>query len=113
MAALTLLSFSVWPRTPLAWTLVLGVGPVIFLVLSAVEEIGGKYLSALPGVRHADESVERRTAHESLSATRVGYYLVRALILLVPIVMITLWVEDESPRLIPELIRTWWNQNFY
>jgi hypothetical protein len=75
------------------------------------EMLGGA-VAKLPGVRHADRAVERRTAHEALSATRIGYYLLRVLILLPPLVLVWWWFEGKALALAPDSVREWWHLHF-
>ena len=112
MAGGALWLFGIWPRTTLAWVLVLGFGPLVFALVTGVAEVLGAAIAKLPGIRHADSAVERRTAHEALSATRIGYYLVRLLVLLPPLVLVGWWFEDKVLALSPDALVAWWHQHF-
>jgi hypothetical protein len=104
MAGGALWLFGIWPRTALAWVLVLGFGPIVFALATGLGDGLGETIAKLPGIRHADRAVERRTAHEALSATRIGYYLLRLLILLPPLVLVWWWFEGKTVALIPESV---------
>jgi hypothetical protein len=112
MAGGELWLFGIWPRTPLAWELVLGFGPIVFALVTSLGEMLGGAIAKLPGVRHADRAVERRTAQEALSATRIGYYLLRLLMILPALVLVWWWFEGTAVALGPKSVREWWHQHF-
>ena len=112
MAGAALWLFGIWPRTTLAWVFVFGLSPIVFVLVTGLGEVLGEALAKLPGVRHADSAVERRTAHQALSATRIGYYLVRLLVLLPPFIVVGWWLEDKVLPLSPEALVSWWHQHF-
>jgi hypothetical protein len=113
LAPISLVWLGLWPRTLIAWLLVLMFGPALLVILEGVGELGGEVISRLPGIRHADGAIERRTRGKSVSGVRIGYYLARALILAVPFVLIVWWVVGKLSGTTPGAIRAWWEQNFY
>ena len=112
LAAMSLWFLGVWPRTALGWLLVLALGPLIALLLDAVGEMLGNAFASLPGIRHADLAVERRTASEPLSGVRVAYYLLRALLILVPIILGLMWLDGRDSPTVPETVAQWWGHHF-
>jgi len=111
-AAMSLWFLGVWPRSLTGWLCVLAVGPVAFCVLAALSEVIGEAIGALPGIRHADRAVERRTLAEAISGTRVVYYLLRSLVILAPIIVLSWWLENKMKPLVPGALRAWWLQHF-
>ena len=106
---MSLLFLGVWPKSTTGWLCVLAVGPIAFFVLLAVSELIGAVIGAVPGIRHADRAIERRTLGEAVSGTRVAYLFVRFLILLVPVLLLAWWLEN---RVTPVgALRTWWLQH--
>jgi hypothetical protein len=111
-AGVALWQFGVWPRTILAWALVLGLGPVIFILVEGLGELGGEAIANLPGIRHADRAVERHTARERFSSVRIAYCLLRFLILMLLIGLALWWLADTGVDLTLGLVGGWWHQNF-
>lgn len=111
-AGMSLWSLGVWPKDATAWLCVLAVGPIAFFVFSALGELAAELISAIPGIRHADRAIARRTESESISGTRIGYYLVRFLIFLVPFLLLSWWLESKVAPIIPGTVRDWWIQHF-
>lgn len=62
------------------WLLVLVLGPPVLFVLQLAGEALGELFQRLPGVRHGNEYVERRTSGRSLSGMRVLWYLLTGLL---------------------------------
>ena len=111
-AAMSLWFLGVWPKTTTGWLCVLAVGPIAFFVLVAVSELIGAVIGAVPGIRHADRTIERRTVGEAVSGTRVAYYLVRFLIILMPVFLLSSWLENRVTPVVPGALRAWWLQHF-
>jgi hypothetical protein len=112
LAGLALLFLGVLPRTVIAWLLVFGLGPVILLVLDAAGEVVGNAIRELPGFRHADAAIERRTGHQQISGTRIAYYLVRLLVVLMPVLLVFWWLDETTSKMAPAGLMEWWNKNF-
>jgi hypothetical protein len=104
--------FAIWPKTAIGWLCVVAMGPVAFFVLSAVGELIAGAIGALPGIRHANSLIERRTAGEVISATRIAYYLFAFLVALVPLVLFSWWLENKVTPIVPGVLRDWWHQHF-
>jgi hypothetical protein len=111
-AAMSLWFFGVWPRTAVGWVLVLGLGPIGLLLLVALGDFVSDAIGSLPGVRQADVAVERQTAGRQFSGTRVAYYLVRSLLLLIPIVFVLLWLKASAWPTGPNVVAEWWYRHF-
>ena len=62
------------------WVLLLALGPPVLFVLQLAGEALGELFNRLPGIRHGNEYVERRTSERSLSGVRVLWYLVTGLL---------------------------------
>ena len=112
LAGLALLFLGVRPRTAIAWLLVFGLGPVILLVLDAAGEVVGNAIRELPGFRHADAAIGRRTGHQQISGTRISYYLVRFLVVLMPVLLVFWWLDETASKTAPAGLMEWWNKNF-
>ncbi len=113
LVAISVVWLGIWPRTLVAWLLVLVLGPVLLLILDAAGELAGEVISRLPGVWHADKAIERRTRWKTVSGIRIGYYLTRALILVVPLLLLISWATGKLSGTIPGALRTWWQHNFF
>jgi len=111
-ATMSLWFLGVWPKSTTGWLCVLAVGPIALLVLVAVSELIGAVIGAVPGIRHVDRTIERRTVGEAVSGTRVAYYLVRFLIILVPVFLLSWWLENRVTPVVPGALRAWWLQHF-
>ena len=109
---MSVLFLGVWPKDTIAWLCVLAVGPIAFFLLSALGELAGKVIGRTPGIRGADRAIERRTAPESISGTRIAYYLVRSLLILVPLLFLSWWLQDKVTSVVPGALRDWWIQHF-
>jgi len=77
--ALTLLAWFVFlhrvPQSLWEWLFVIVVAPPAYLFLEAIGQGAGKLFHSLPGVRHVENYVERKTAGEKFSALRILCYL--------------------------------------
>jgi hypothetical protein len=109
---MSVLFLGVWPKDTIAWLCVLAVGPIAFFLLSALGELAGEVIGRTPGIRGADRAIERRTAPESISGTRIAYYLVRSLLILVPLLFLSWWLQDKVTSVVPGALRDWWIQHF-
>ena len=113
LAAVSFVWLGLWPRTLVAWLLVLVLGPLLLFTLDGAGELAGEMLSRLPGIRHADGAIERRTKGKRVSGIRIGYYLARTLILVVPVVLLICWATGKLSGTTPGALRMWWQHNFY
>jgi hypothetical protein len=112
LAGLALWFLGVWPRSAIAWLLVLGLGPVLFLLIDAASELMGNAIGALPGVRQANAAIERRTAHQHVSISRIVYHLARVLLILIPVVLAFWWLEEKASMTAPAALTEWWGRHF-
>lgn len=117
LAVIALLLFSLrlgglWPRSAVAWLLVFVLGPLIFLVYEILGGAVGELIDRLPGIRHLDGAVERRTATERFSGLRILYYLVRFLVLLLPIGLLAWWIKNAAGGILPDAVLDWWSRHF-
>lgn len=78
------------------WLLLAMVAPPAYLLLSAAGEFFGFAYSRLPGIRHANEFVERRTKEQSISGLRILWYLVSALVFVALVAAVTWVVRAHS-----------------
>lgn len=62
------------------WALLLVLGPPVLLLLQLVAEALGELFNRLPGVRHGNEYIERKTSGQSVSGVRVLWYLLTGLV---------------------------------
>lgn len=77
------------PEGLLRWLLLAMFGPPAYLLLSAAGEFLGFAYSRLPGIRHANEFVERRTKEQPISGLRILWYLVSALVFVALVAAVT------------------------
>jgi hypothetical protein len=111
-AGMSLWLFAIWPKTVIGWLCVVAIGPIAFFLLSVLGEFIGGAIGALPGIRHANRLIERRTADEVVSATRIAYYLLAFLVALVPLVYLSWWLDETVTPIVPGVLRDWWDEHF-
>ena len=83
LALLFMLDAWVWPRTWIGWLLVFGAGPMAWVLMQVVGEAGVEAIRGLPVVRSIRFEVEKATAGDSFSASRIVYLLFETLLILV------------------------------
>ncbi|MDM7950368.1 hypothetical protein [Hydrogenophaga sp.] len=87
-------AYALWAfelQGPTKWLLYLLAGPPLYLFLSGVGELLGEAYSRLPGIRHGNEFIERRTARHPVSGLRILWYLFISL-LVIGVVVAAMWV---------------------
>jgi hypothetical protein len=108
LAGLALWNLQGWPRTPLAWVLVLLAGPVVTILLELISEALGGFVSRRAPVRRLLDRTEAETAARRFAWKRIAVVLAVTLPLFVVMVVLGLVLTS----LTPSGITTWWRHNF-
>lgn len=74
--------WALWPRSLVAWIVILAVGPVAYLTLSALGELVAAGFRRIPAVRATRAAVVRSTAAVPFSWLRIAYLLFETILYL-------------------------------
>jgi hypothetical protein len=108
LAGLALWNLNGWPRTPLAWVVVLVAGPFVAILLEIISEAVGGFVSRRPPVRRLLDRTEEETATKRFAWKRIAVVLAVTLPLVVVMVLVGLLLTS----LTPPVISSWWRHNF-
>lgn len=105
--------FEVRPKTGVGWLFALCSGPVALLLFVAAGEALGQVPRFIPGVRELEDAVERKTVNRKFSILRVGYYVLRALLILTLVLLALSWLGERGWFAIPDSAEKWWLHHFH
>ena len=108
LAGLALWNLNGWPRTPLAWLVVLVAGPFVTILLELISEAIGGFVSRRPPVQRLIDRTEAETATERFAWKRIAVVLAVTLPLFVVMVVVAVMLTS----LTPPVISNWWRHNF-
>lgn len=92
LALAALAGYALWAFEPeglVKWLLYAVAVPPLYLVFSAAGELLAEAFARLPGIRHGNQFIERRTAGQSTSGLRILWYLFTMLLLIGIVVGLT------------------------
>lgn len=87
-----LAGYALWayePQGMVKWLLYVVALPPLYLVLEGAGDWLGEALARLPGTRHGNQFIERRTAGRATSGLRILWYLFTLLLLIAVVVGLT------------------------
>jgi hypothetical protein len=91
--------YALWafePQGMAKWLLYVVAVPPLYLVFSAAGDLLGEAFARLPGIRHGNQFVERRTTGPSTSGLRILWYLFTILLLIGIVVGLTWLYRTQS-----------------
>lgn len=86
--------FSMWPKTPLGWSLALAIGPVVFIIFELLGELAHSGFQRIPGLAGLRSKAEMKGEGRSISGARMSYLFVEIL-LFVGIAMLLVWAVSR------------------
>lgn len=84
--------YALWafePQGLAKWLLYVVALPPLYLMLEGAGELLGEAYARLPGIRHGNQFIERRTTDRSLSGLRIAWHLFTTLLLIGVVVGLT------------------------